>query len=873
MDMQHWQQSSYEPYLPVTEKSNPITRDIDRANPKEIVEMLQKCDAEIFERTSYGNTIYQTLNSSSVVQTLVDVSKRVEVILKDPEDSLIVLSGCGTSGRVAFLLATSLNRLLASQNHKPIYSYIIAGGDKALLTSQETPEDDPLLGALSLDKAPFVAGQLDVCLRNLEIFTPVLIGFNPIDMASGILYSLNMFEKVHQITYSQTSELAVLVQKAAISLRRKGHVYYLGWHTLGIIGIIDASECIPTFGAGFEDIRGFVSNGFSEMNNKEGDLSSLGPHFIIDHKDFVDSILPNLNESDTVIFLYSENDDLNEVSVLAESVRHHTSNVHAITHEFKGLSDPERMRSLFMTVLTYKWPSSLYMHQPVLMKQCWELSTKWCLNAISTGAHILIGKVYMNYMIDLRVTNSKLYRRAIHMLQRFTSSTQSQCETALLRAIYDVEELSDEMSLTDVTQHTLVANKRGSVVPIALVMLQSRRTIAETKSYLDAYSVIRDAVAACQRWYFENISSRTEAKRCLLRAENSDGAFLVWKSKENNSYYLSVKNEGVARHYRIKERESDKWFYLVTRKAFRTLSDLVQSYSKNQDGLCACLNLPCIMLDKPSLPSLSFEDHWEIDRSSLTKVKKLGSGEFGEVWHGVWNNMIDVAIKEFRVISPDIHTEINIMKELQHKNLIRLYAVCTAHEPFCIITELIKNGSLKKYLIGHKDIEFTLMMDFAVQITEGMAYLESKNIVHRDLRADNILLTEMLSCKIADFGLAQFTFSQDQQLSSVKVPVKWMAPEIFSGKDYTKKCDVWSFGILLTEIVTYGNDPYPDHDKAACIQAIQKGYRMTRPADCPETLYDIMLLCWHSNPDERPTFTELQKRLMALIPEPTVVLD
>ncbi|XP_060790527.1 glucokinase regulatory protein isoform X2 [Neoarius graeffei] len=567
--MQHWQQSSYEPYLPVTEKSNPITTDIDRANPKEIVQMLQKCDAELFERTSHGNPMYQTLNSSSVIQTIVDVSKRVEVILK-----------------------TSLNRWLASHHQKQIYWYIIAGGDKSLLTSQETVEDDPLLGALTLEKAcagkkhvlffgiscglsaPFVAGQLDFCLRNLESFTPVLIGFNPVDMArtepiqnctfhfkevaermnemqkqqkayvlnptvgpeaisgssrmkggsatkiiletillagheaacnkkavtlNGILSQLSTFEKVHQLTYSQTNELAALVQKAAISLQRKGHVYYLGWQTLGIIGIIDACECIPTFGAGFDDIRGFVSNGFSEMNNKEGDLSSLGPHFIIDHKDFVDTILPNLSDDDTVIFLYSENDDMNEVSLLAKSVRQRISNLHAIAHELKGLSDPEIMKNQFMTVLTIKWPSSLYKDNPVLMKQYWELSTKWCLNAISTGAHVIIGKVYMNFMIDLRVTNTKLYRRAIHILQRLTGSTREQCETALLRALYDVEELSDEMSSTDVIRHTLVANERGSVVPLALVMLQSRCTIAEAKSYTDAYSVIRDAVAACQR--------------------------------------------------------------------------------------------------------------------------------------------------------------------------------------------------------------------------------------------------------------------------------------------------------------------------------------------------------------------------------------
>lgn len=126
------------------------------------------------------------------------------------------------------------------------------------------------------------------------------------------------------------------------------------------------------------------------------------------------------------------------------------------------------------------------------------------------------------------------------------------------------------------------------------------------------------------RWYFENITKRTEAKRCLLRPENSEGAFLVWRSTENNCYYLSgnhnflqsekkkknnnlnkkpisfvsfsVKNGPYARHYRIRERESDKRFYLVNRKTFQTLPELVQSYSKDQDGLCARLNLPCVMV-------------------------------------------------------------------------------------------------------------------------------------------------------------------------------------------------------------------------------------------------------------------------------------
>uniref|UniRef100_A0A673L6D8 Si:ch73-340m8.2 n=2 Tax=Sinocyclocheilus rhinocerous TaxID=307959 RepID=A0A673L6D8_9TELE len=154
-----------------------------------------------------------------------------------------------------------------------------------------------------------------------------------------------------------------------------------------------------------------------------------------------------------------------------------------------------------------------------------------------------------------------------------------------------------------------------------------------------------------------------------------------------------------------------------------------------------------------------------------------------------------------------------------------------------------------------------------------MIYIENK-IVHRDLRADNILLTDMQCCKIADFGLAEINLAGSHRISSdIKVPVKWMAPEIFEDKAYTSKSDVWSFGILLTEIVTYGDDPYPGMEKMSCVRSIQRGERMERPAGCPEALYDIMLLCWRSNPEERPTFTELREKLMALIHEPDSELE
>ncbi|XP_052386508.1 glucokinase regulatory protein isoform X2 [Carassius gibelio] len=552
-----------------------------------MVQILRRCDAEIFEKKDH-DPFHQRLYSSPVIQTMVDVAKRVEMMLRDPEESVIVLSGCGTSGRIAFLLVTSFNEMMKAQKQKQICSYIIAGGDRAMLTSQEAPEDDPALGAHTLEKicagkkhvlfigiscgmsAPFVAGQLDFCLQHLDVFTPVLLGFNPVHMArsepmqgcsfhfkdvaermtaeqrhekafvlnpvlgaeaiSGssrmkggsatkiILESILLAgheaafrgkrttlecisgwitasEMVYETTYSHSDELAALIHQAGESLRMKAHVYYIGWGTLGIIGLTDASECVPTYGADFDDIRGFINNGFREMKNKEGDLSCLGPEFVIGHKDFVDTILPSLSQNDMMLFLFAVNDDLHEVTALADQVRRRTSNLHAIAHDLEEFTIPETVCNMFGTILRITWPSEEV--NSVVMRQRWELSTKWCLNAISTGAHVLKGKVYMNYMIDLRVSNSKLYTRAINILQRFTGCSKSECVRALLRAIYSTEDLSEDMTSADVWKHTNAANRRDRVVPTALVMIQCGCTLAEARHHLDCHPVIRDAVNAC----------------------------------------------------------------------------------------------------------------------------------------------------------------------------------------------------------------------------------------------------------------------------------------------------------------------------------------------------------------------------------------
>ncbi|XP_016296578.1 tyrosine-protein kinase SRK2 [Sinocyclocheilus anshuiensis] len=439
------------------------------------------------------------------------------------------------------------------------------------------------------------------------------------------------------------------------------------------------------------------------------------------------------------------------------------------------------------------------------------------------------------------------------------------------RTIWDLNlKKGDILEVTGENEHWLYVRRRTAKG-------NGSKGFVEEKGYVPKDFIKPLESIEAEPWYFESVKTRIEAKRCLLRPENKEGAFLIWKCEENNQCYLSVRNGLHARHYRVKQGENEKHFFLVHHTTFQSLRELIEFYSKNEGGLCAKLHEPCVKLDQPAPLTLSFETKWEVERSSLTKIKKLGSGEFAEVWQGLWNNTTEVAIKEFRDVNySNIKTEIDIMKELHHERLLKLYAVCTNSQPMCLVTELMKNGSLKKFLISHKekqDLEFSLMMDFAVQITEGMMYIENK-IVHRDLRAENILLTDMQCCKIADFGLAEINLAGSHRISSdIKVPVKWMAPEIFDNKAYTSKSDVWSFGILLTEIVTYGDDPYPGMDKMTCVRSIQGGERMERPAGCPEALYDIMLLCWRSNPEERPTFTELREKLMALINEPDSELE
>ena len=297
-----------------------------------------------------------------------------------------------------------------------------------------------------------------------------------------------------------------------------------------------------------------------------------------------------------------------------------------------------------------------------------------------------------------------------------------------------------------------------------------------------------------------------------------------------------------------------------------SLDDLVKHYQRDCDGLCCLLTVSCPHAEQPVTAGLSYNtrDEWEIERSSIKLARRLGAGQFGEVWEGLWNSTTPVAVKTLKAgsMSPtDFLQEAQVMKKLRHEKLIQLYAVCTKEDPMYIISELMKNGSLLDYLQKGegRHLKLPSLIDIGAQVANGMAYLEAQHYIHRDLAARNVLVGEGIIVKIADFGLARL-INDDEYCAreGAKFPIKWTAPEAALYSRFTIKSDVWSFGILLVELVTHGRIPYPGMTNGEVLAKVEQGYRMPCPNGCPDPLYGIMLDCWKQEAEERPTFEYLR---------------
>lgn len=257
-----------------------------------------------------------------------------------------------------------------------------------------------------------------------------------------------------------------------------------------------------------------------------------------------------------------------------------------------------------------------------------------------------------------------------------------------------------------------------------------------------------------------------------------------------------------------------------------------------------------------------FRDKWEIERNEIELIKLLGKGNFGEVYYGKWRNNTEVAVKTLRegtMSTQAFLEEACIMKKFRHKRLVALYAVCSKEEPIYIVQEYMNKGSLLDFLRKDegKSLAFEDLIYIAAQVASGMEYLESKLLIHRDLAARNVLIGDNNIAKICDFGLARVIEDNEYcPKQGSRFPVKWTAPEAIIFGRFSIKSDVWSYGILLMELFTYGQVPYPGMHSREVIEQIEHGYRMPKPAShqLPDDIYRLMLKCWDNEPANRPTF-------------------
>lgn len=401
---------------------------------------------------------------------------------------------------------------------------------------------------------------------------------------------------------------------------------------------------------------------------------------------------------------------------------------------------------------------------------------------------------------------------------------------------------------------------------------RARHSVSGRQGYIPRNYVATEKSVESEDWFFGRIS-RKDAEKMLMMDSNPRGTFLIRHREQTQAggYSLSVRdfeaNKGDhVKHYKIKTLDQGG-FYVTTKMTFTSLQQLVGYYAEGANGLCYRLTLACPK-PKPHVWDLSPEtrDEWEIPRDSLQLMRKLGSGNFGEVWYGLWKNATEVAVKTLKPGTMDpaaFLQEAAIMKKFRHDKLVSLYAVCSKEEPIYIITEYMCNGSLLEFLRKQDEknkIKLPVLIDMASQIASGMQYLESKQLIHRDLAARNILVGENNVVKVADFGLARII--EDSEYTArqgAKFPIKWTAPEAALYGKFSIKSDVWSYGILLYELITYGQIPYPGMPNRQVIEYIEHGSRMPKPqgVECPESVYSCMIQCWDAEPEKRPTFEYL----------------
>uniref|UniRef100_A0A8B9NDV1 Tyrosine-protein kinase receptor n=1 Tax=Accipiter nisus TaxID=211598 RepID=A0A8B9NDV1_9AVES len=289
-----------------------------------------------------------------------------------------------------------------------------------------------------------------------------------------------------------------------------------------------------------------------------------------------------------------------------------------------------------------------------------------------------------------------------------------------------------------------------------------------------------------------------------------------------------------------------------------------------------------------------------VQRRDIVLKWELGEGAFGKVFLAECYNLLPeqekmlVAVKALKEVTEsarlDFQREAELLTVLQHEHIVKFYGVCTEGEPLIMVFEYMKHGDLNRFLRSHGpdakildqgqgqpcgQLTLSHMLQIATQIASGMVYLASLHFVHRDLATRNCLVGHDLVVKIGDFGMSRDIYSTDYYRvgGRTMLPIRWMPPESILYRKFTTESDIWSFGVVLWEIFTYGKQPWYQLSNTEAIECITQGRELERPRTCPSEVYAIMQSCWQREPQQRRPIKEIHSRLQALVKTPPVYLD
>uniref|UniRef100_A0A8C4FGN8 Mitogen-activated protein kinase kinase kinase n=1 Tax=Dicentrarchus labrax TaxID=13489 RepID=A0A8C4FGN8_DICLA len=272
------------------------------------------------------------------------------------------------------------------------------------------------------------------------------------------------------------------------------------------------------------------------------------------------------------------------------------------------------------------------------------------------------------------------------------------------------------------------------------------------------------------------------------------------------------------------------------------------------EGLFGCLRPVWNIIGKTYSTEykLQQQDMWEVPFEEISELQWLGSGAQGAVFLGKFRSE-EVAIKKVR---EQKETDIKHLRKLKHPNIISFKGVCTQAPCYCIIMEYCAQGQLYEVLRAGRKVTPRMLVDWASGIASGMNYLHLHKIIHRDLKSPNVLVTHNDTVKISDFGTSKELSDKSTKMSFAGT-VAWMAPEVIRNEPVSEKVDIWSFGVVLWELLT-GEIPYKDVDSSAIIWGVgSNSLHLPVPSTCPDGFKILMKQTWQGKPRNRPSFRQI----------------